>query len=51
MYFPNPKCVCPYNTDTFFYLSQDAPVPYATEMEKEMVKRASDLVIGVKSMC
>lgn len=30
---------------------EDAPVPYATEMEKEMVKRASDLVIGVKSMC
>jgi hypothetical protein len=26
-------------------------VPYATEMEKEMVKRASDLVAGVKSMC
>lgn len=30
---------------------EDAPVPYATEMEKEMVKRASDLVAGVKSMC
>ena len=30
---------------------EDAPVPYATEMEKEMVKRASDLIAGVREMC
>ncbi|EEH51581.1 uncharacterized protein MICPUCDRAFT_30110 [Micromonas pusilla CCMP1545] len=30
---------------------EDAPVPYATEMERVMVKRAADLVEGVKSMC
>ena len=30
---------------------EDAPVPYATEMERPMVKRAADLVAGVKSMC
>ena len=30
---------------------EDAPVPYATEMEREMVKRAADVVEGVRSMC
>lgn len=30
---------------------EDAPVPYATEMERAMVKRAADLVEGVKAMC
>ena len=30
---------------------EDAPVPYAGEMEKEVVKRASDLVEAAKFMC
>lgn len=30
---------------------EDAPVPYAAEMEKEVVKRASDLIAAAKFMC
>jgi len=30
---------------------EDAPVPYASEMEVEVVKRAKDLVDAVKLMC
>ena len=33
------------------YCMEDAPVPYASEMEVEVVKRAKDLVEAVKYMC